>query len=65
MEGKQIYLSGKCVNYVLISRRDIHRTGMRFLSRGADIDGNVSNFAETEQIVSIKLDNSYRCYSFI
>ncbi|CAD8054141.1 unnamed protein product [Paramecium sonneborni] len=34
----------------LISRRDKRRMGRRFISRGADLDGNCSNCAETEQI---------------
>ena len=37
--------------FVLISRRECYRTGARFLTRGADPDGNVANFAETEQII--------------
>ena len=32
----------------LVSRRDIRRMGRRFICRGADLDGNCSNFAETE-----------------
>ena len=35
----------------LISRRCIHRVGRRFNTRGADEDGYVANFVETEQIV--------------
>ncbi|KAK8802946.1 hypothetical protein WA588_002106 [Blastocystis sp. NMH] len=35
----------------LISRRCIHRMGRRFNTRGADEDGYVANFVETEQIV--------------
>ena len=37
--------------YILMSRRDKSRAGLRFSSRGADSDGNVSNFVETEQII--------------
>jgi phosphatidylinositol 4-phosphatase len=37
--------------FILISRRDCSRTGARFHTRGADPEGNVANFAETEQIV--------------
>ncbi|EDR22943.1 suppressor of actin, putative [Entamoeba dispar SAW760] len=39
------------INYILFSRRDCSRTGLRFSSRGGDINGNVSNFVETEQII--------------
>jgi hypothetical protein len=38
-------------NYVLLSRKELKRSGMRFLVRGIDKNGNVANFAETEQIV--------------
>jgi len=37
--------------YTLISRRSRLRAGVRFITRGADTDGNVANFVETEQIV--------------
>ncbi len=37
--------------FVLISRKDSRRSGMRFLVRGADSNGHVANFAETEQIM--------------
>lgn len=39
-------------NYIIISRRSRHRAGARYHSRGIDIEGNVSNFVETEQIVT-------------
>jgi len=41
-------VNGKSVNLGLISRRDKSRAGMRFVQRGGDMEGNVSNFAETE-----------------
>ena len=43
----------KDFSFVLISRKDHRRSGMRFLVRGADSNGNVANFAETEQIVLV------------
>ncbi|KAJ2573403.1 Phosphoinositide phosphatase sac1 [Coemansia sp. RSA 1813] len=48
---KQVMIRGTAFNYVLITRRGRKRQGTRYFSRGADEDGNVSNFAETEQIV--------------
>lgn len=36
----------------IISRRSTKRSGLRYLRRGIDDDGNVANFAETEQILS-------------
>lgn len=43
---------GKNLSFTLISRKDINRLGVRFYSRGANFDGNVSNFVETEQILN-------------
>lgn len=36
----------------LISRRSIRRSGVRYLRRGVDDEGNVANMVETEQILS-------------
>jgi hypothetical protein len=38
-------------SYILIGRKDHRRSGMRFLVRGSDKNGNVANFAENEEIV--------------
>jgi len=38
-------------DFILISRKELRRSGMRFLVRGIDKNGNVANFAETEQVV--------------
>ncbi|CAN8061702.1 unnamed protein product [Agarophyton chilense] len=45
-------VNGKSVHLALISRKCANRPGLRYTARGADIHGNVSNFVETEQIVS-------------
>jgi phosphatidylinositol 4-phosphatase len=45
-------VNGKAVELALIARRAADRPGLRYTARGADIHGNVSNFVETEQIVS-------------
>lgn len=42
----------KSINLILLSRRSTLRAGTRFHSRGIDERGNVSNFVETEFIVS-------------
>ncbi|RXK39388.1 inositol/phosphatidylinositol phosphatase [Tremella mesenterica] len=39
--------------FLLISRRSRHRAGTRYFSRGIDVNGNTSNFNETEQIVLV------------
>lgn len=47
------FANSKALTIALISRRSRYRVGTRFFSRGVDVDGNVSNFNETEQIVLI------------
>lgn len=49
---------GSEFNYVLLSRKHLKRSGMRFLVRGIDKNGHVANFAETEQIVIYKKPNT-------
>jgi phosphatidylinositol 4-phosphatase len=46
-------LRGTMLRFTLISRRSRFRAGVRFLSRGIDPQGNVSNFVETEQILEL------------
>ncbi|KAH6587556.1 hypothetical protein BASA61_006282 [Batrachochytrium salamandrivorans] len=41
------------VVFAIISRRNQHRVGTRYHSRGIDDRGNVSNFVETEQILEV------------
>jgi hypothetical protein len=43
---------------ILITRRSRHRAGTRYLSRGIDEQGHVSNFNETEQIIVLNDDSS-------
>ncbi|KAJ1728378.1 Phosphoinositide phosphatase sac1 [Coemansia biformis] len=50
-ECRQAIVNGAAFNYVLVTRRGRKRQGTRYFARGADADGNVANFAETEQIV--------------
>ena len=54
-------------NFILISRKDSRRSGVRFLKRGGDLNGNVANFVETEQIISFleEDDNMYNIISHI
>lgn len=46
--------------FILIARKDNRRTGMRFICRGIDEDGNCANFVETEQIILI-YDKYHNC----
>jgi len=58
VEIRHVQLGQTEIDFILISRRDKRRTGMRFISRGCDIDGNCSNTADTEQIVVVYKKNS-------
>ncbi|USW48008.1 Putative SAC domain-containing protein [Septoria linicola] len=44
-------IKGNALTFVLITRRSRFRTGTRYLSRGIDEEGHVSNYNETEQSV--------------
>lgn len=50
-------------NYILISRKDHRRHGVRYFSRGADPNGCVSNFVETEQIITFSDDENFHIFS--
>ncbi|KAG0170781.1 hypothetical protein DFQ28_001696 [Apophysomyces sp. BC1034] len=45
-------INGKPFVLSLITRRSRHRAGTRYFSRGIDDQGHVSNFVETEQLIS-------------
>jgi len=58
------YFDSRIVNYneddlsfIIIGRKDDRRSGMRFLLRGADLNGNVANFVETEEILIYREQN--------
>lgn len=44
-------IKGNALTFVLITRRSRFRTGTRYLTRGIDEDGHVSNYNETEQAI--------------
>jgi hypothetical protein len=44
-------IKGNGMTFVLITRRSRFRTGTRYLSRGIDEEGHVSNFNESEQTI--------------
>lgn len=55
-------VSSHSYNLTLISRRSIYRNGRRFNTRGADEQGHVANYVESEQI----LQKDDECvYSFV
>ncbi|KAJ1916709.1 Phosphoinositide phosphatase sac1 [Mycoemilia scoparia] len=50
-EQALVTIKNKSFRYTIVTRRGRLRQGTRYFSRGADDEGNVSNYAETEQIV--------------
>lgn len=60
-----IAVNQKETYFTLISRRDKMRAGMRFISRGSDQSGNVSNFAETEQIMVSSSPDFYDVFTYL
>lgn len=51
LEVKQTQINNHEFVLGLLARRSRHRVGTRYFSRGVDMQGNVSNFNETEQFV--------------
>jgi len=49
-------ISGHKFNWTIISRRSTERVGVRLFVRGADSNGHVANYVETEQIVEVGND---------
>ena len=58
-------INQKAISFILVSRRDKSRAGMRFMSRGADNQGHVSNYAETEQIMTFVNDDCYDVFTYL
>lgn len=50
IEIRNLRFANASITFALISRRHVGRVGTRYFSRGIDLDGNVSNFIETEQV---------------
>ena len=54
--------------YIVISRKDSRRSGMRLLVRGNDKNGNSANFVETEHIVIQRIGshrNKFNVFSYL
>lgn len=65
IEQRLLTINQKAISFILISRRDKTRAGMRFISRGSDSMGNVSNYVETEQIMTFINEDFYEVYSYL
>ncbi|KAK0354904.1 Phosphoinositide phosphatase sac1 [Friedmanniomyces endolithicus] len=57
-------VKGNALSFVLITRRSRYRAGTRYMSRGIDEQGHVSNFNETEQMVIMNDSGSAGLTSF-
>lgn len=49
----QVFLQGRKVEYILLTRRSWIQGGTRYNARGVDTKGHVANFCETEQLVVV------------
>jgi len=64
--GAELRPSEKGFLITVISRRSRFRSGLRYLRRGIDDEGDVANAVETEQILSSPFwDRSTKIYSFV
>lgn len=52
--SSDININGELIQYTILSRQSCQRAGTRYNVRGIDAQGNVANYAETEQIVLVK-----------
>lgn len=50
----QCVIDNECFRLALVSRRSRYRAGTRYKRRGIDEDGDVANYVETEQILSLR-----------
>lgn len=54
VQVEQCVIDNECFRLALVSRRSRFRAGTRYKRRGIDADGNVANYVETEQILSLR-----------
>jgi hypothetical protein len=54
---KTVTVVNQSVSILVIARRNWHRAGRRYTTRGIDNDGYASNFVETEQIIYLNNNN--------
>ena len=51
---KEVIEYGEETKFILIGRKDLRRSGVRLLVRGADSKGNIANSCENEEIIIFK-----------
>jgi hypothetical protein len=62
---KSIECYQKEFKFILISRKDDRRAGVRYIVRGADHNGCTANFVETEQLLTYVEDGSQNIISYL
>ncbi|KAG9287679.1 hypothetical protein G9A89_000091 [Geosiphon pyriformis] len=58
-------IEGKTFDFILVSRRSRERAGLRYQRRGINESGEVANFVETEQIISMPINERIHMVSFL
>ncbi|PVU92234.1 hypothetical protein BB559_003781 [Furculomyces boomerangus] len=53
-----VTIQNRPISIALITRRSRYNQGTRYFSRGVDEEGNVANYAETEEIVEFSINKS-------
>lgn len=54
VQVEQCVIDNECFRLALVSRRSRFRAGTRYKRRGIDDEGNVANYVETEQVLSLR-----------
>ncbi|CAG8529351.1 9614_t:CDS:10, partial [Gigaspora rosea] len=65
VQSEHCEIEDRVFDFIIISRRSRERPGLRYQRRGINEQGAVANYVETEQILSIKIDDSNHNVSFV
>ncbi|CAG8454920.1 5799_t:CDS:10, partial [Dentiscutata erythropus] len=65
LQSEHCEIDSRVFDFTIISRRSRERSGLRYQRRGINEQGAVANYVETEQILSIKIDDSNHDVSFL
>ncbi|CAG8567939.1 3766_t:CDS:10 [Gigaspora margarita] len=65
VQAEHCEIDDQVFDFIIISRRSRERPGLRYQRRGINEQGAVANYVETEQILSIKIDDSNHNVSFV
>ncbi|CAG8534004.1 11306_t:CDS:10, partial [Scutellospora calospora] len=65
VQSEHCEIEDRVFDFIIISRRSRERAGLRYQRRGINEQGDVANYVETEQILSITIDGSNHDVSFL